>query len=302
MPNQKPKCVIILSSKSSGSSALQKLLVKGNRGKYIINSRHKENETLFWVKAASILGLPQVNMLDSEVPIPRPKARAELIKLLTENLDSSYIPPVNDHELIFDGWRLLCQQNMPIFIEKSPHHLHQWSALELILECIDKLPCIDFLLIGLVRNPMDTLYSMWTRWKGIPEINQYEWHNGYNNLLKLKKLINEKLVIIRYEDMVLNTGCLQKIYQFIDITDISNNKHFHNDSLHKWKQDLFYGFKLSDKVMALAEEYGYRYEDMLNESYPLWPIYRQTSRFFLYNFKRPIQSRAKGIKKIIRIN
>lgn len=257
---------MILSSKSSGSSALQNLLTKNSHARHISRSRYNRHETLFWVEAASVLGLPQVDMLNSIVPIPAAEARADLIKLLTENLIHPYIPPRDDRELIFDGWLQLCQRYAPVFLEKSPHHLHQWSALELIVECIEKLPNVDFLLIGLVRNPMDTLYSMWKRWKGDPEKNQYQWHTAYSNLLKLKEILSEKLIIIRYEDIVSNESCLQEVYDFIDAIDTDSNKYFHSKSLTKWKQDPLYDFNLSNEVIALAEVYGYRYKDMLNDN------------------------------------
>ena len=150
------------SSKSSGSSALQNLLAKLPQVDHISKTRHFEYETLYWTKAASVLRLPQVDMLDSEVPISKERARLDLINLLCDNLES-YTPPSDNDELIFGGWKLLCQNYSPVFLEKSPHHLHQWSALELINECIERIPEVDFLIVGLVRNPMAILYSAWDR-------------------------------------------------------------------------------------------------------------------------------------------
>jgi len=174
--NTGKKCIIILSSKSSGSSVLQRLLAQNNSAKHVTSTRHNENETLYWVKAASILELPQVNMLDSEVPIQKHRAKQELIDLLKENVDKEYIPIDDDRAFVFDGWAKLCQHFSPVFIEKSPHHLHQWSSIQLIMQCMQELNDVEFLIIGLVRNPMDTLYSMWCRWRSRPEQMQYEWH------------------------------------------------------------------------------------------------------------------------------
>ncbi len=70
----KSQCIIILSIKSSGSSACQNLLSKFSQVSYVPKTRHFENETLYWTKAASVLGLPQVDMIDSEVPISKEKA------------------------------------------------------------------------------------------------------------------------------------------------------------------------------------------------------------------------------------
>ena len=54
--------IIILSTKSSGSTALQnyfKLNFGFNTVKY---TRHQEEETLYWAKVASVLDLPPVKL------------------------------------------------------------------------------------------------------------------------------------------------------------------------------------------------------------------------------------------------
>lgn len=277
MTQSRTKCMIILSSKSSGSSALQNLLAELPQVNTITKTRHNKKETLFWTKAASILSLPQINMLDSEVPIAQKRARAELIDLLRENL-KSYTPPIDDEELIFDGWRLLCHQYSPIFLEKSPHHLHQWSALELIARSMEVLSEIEFLAIGLVRNPMDMLYSGWQRWKFVPEKHQYEWYVAYRNLLRFQSLIGEKLVIVRYEDIVRDSSYLKEIYDFIGMP-IGDNNYLHSKSIGKWMADSQYGFKLSEEVMELAERFGYSRPEMVNDRRAfLWPVFRSLSR------------------------
>ena len=93
------KNIIILSEKSSGSSACQNLLTKLGKVQHVSKTRHYQNETLYWTKAASILDLPQVKMVDSEVPIEPEKAKTALILLLKENLDH-YVPAKDDKELI----------------------------------------------------------------------------------------------------------------------------------------------------------------------------------------------------------
>ena len=124
---------MILSEKSSGSSACQNLIYDVASAKYVSNTRHFEHETLFWTKAASVLGLEQLDALDCEVPIRPGKARADLIALLTSNIPG-YDPPADTRQMVFEGWKRLCESHRPIFLEKSPHHLFQWSALQLILE------------------------------------------------------------------------------------------------------------------------------------------------------------------------
>lgn len=274
----KTKCIVILSDKSSGSSALQNLLERCSQVKKVLKTRHVQNETLYWTKAASILGLPQVDMMDSEVPISRQRAEEDLKQFLTDNLPF-YSPPDDLRHLIFVGWKLLCQQYSPIFLEKSPHHLHQWSALKLIAECVQRTSEIDFLIIGLIRNPMDTLYSHWRRWKTFPEKNQYQWKNAYKNLIKFRDLVGDKLVTIRYEDMVTDISSLEKIFAFIGDTYNHDNVFLHTSSIGKWKKDKFYGFNLAQDVMLLAEKYGYKKNDLQNNNKSfVWPIYRQIVR------------------------
>lgn len=272
MTDRNPKCIIILSTKSSGSSALQNFLASRMNINHVKKTRHGENETLYWVKAASVLNLPQVDMYDSEVPIPAKKARNDIIQLLTDNLGPSYHPSDKDEDLIFSGWRMLCLEFGPIFLEKSPHHLHQYSALELIARFIDENPDIEFFIIGLVRNPMDTVYSMWQRWRGLPEKNQVEWHTAYTNLLKFQKMFKGRMKIIRYEDMVQNKADFEDLFKFAEIASYPKD-FFHKGSLSKWKNDKSFGFQLSKKVVELAAHYGYQKEDMLNSTYFFWQPY-----------------------------
>lgn len=278
MSSEKIKCLIILSYKSSGSSSLQQFLTKFTQAKHISKTRHYENETLYWTKAASVLNLKQIKMLDSEVPIPKQKARIDLINLLKENL-GSYEIPEDDYKLIFEGWELLCQKFGPVFIEKSPHHLCQWSALGLIAETPKRLPKIDFCIIGLIRNPMDTLYSAWKRWKISPEKCQHEWLLAYRNLIKFKDIYPGNFHIIRYEDMIEDLNCLRPILDFIsaDMTD-NLKSFFHSKSLAKWKEDRLFGFNLAPEIKQFASTYGYRFDEMSNEVSSLWPLYRNASR------------------------
>jgi hypothetical protein len=292
------KCLIVLSSKSSGSSVLQHVLASQPHVHPVLKTRHRQNETLFWVKAASVLGLPQVAMVRSEVPIPRDRARADLITLLTDNLDSSYRPPLTDRELIFGGWYQLCRQYAPVFLEKSPHHLHQWSALELIMECMQELSDVEFQLVGLVRNPMDTVYSLWRRWRVIPERSQDEWYTAYTNLQRLAALLPDRVVVLRYEDMIGDGNALQPVYRFIDAPGC-DTEILHSQSIGMWKQDRLCGFRLSERVAALGEQYGYSRRDMMGDSYLLWPVYRQASHWFFRGVRSvgPVKPILKVVRK-----
>ena len=274
------KCIIILSEKSSGSSACQNLLARFADIKHVENTRHGEHETLYWVKAASILGRPQMDMLDSEVPISATTAKADLCRLLVDNVEHPNLPK-DDSELVFDGWRQLCSAHAPIFVEKSPHHLCQWSAIELIAEAQERVPEVEFFVVGLVRNPMDTLYSQFQRWGTPPERLQYQWATAYSNLLKLKKITAENLLIVRYEDMVASIHCLKPVFEFcgVEVGD-EDERFFHNRSIAKFRKDRRFGFVLSDEVAEVAKVFGYSDDDLRNDPWRFWPVYRRATRFW----------------------
>jgi hypothetical protein len=293
------KCVIILSERSSGSSACQNLLAKFANVRHVSKTRHFQNETLYWTKAASILGKPQIDMVDSEVPIERNRARADLIELLRDNLGNC-VPASTDMDLIMDGWKLLCEKYAPVFLEKSPHHLCQWSAIELIMEAIRRISDVDFLLIGLVRNPMDTIYSNFQRWRSRPEQVEREWLIAYQNLIRLKEIMGDKVVIIRYEDMVSSIEYMKPVFDFCEVdADVADRDYLHQKSLSKWKSDPRFGFVLSTEVIELAGKYGYDKAEITHENYPLWPVYRECSRA-AYMAVRPVKMVARRGFRMIR--
>ncbi|MDJ0806787.1 MAG: sulfotransferase [Gammaproteobacteria bacterium] len=273
------KNIIILSEKSSGSSACQNLLAKFADVQHVSKTRHYENETLYWTKAASILDLHQLKMVDSEVPLEPEKARADLIALMKDNVDD-YIPANDNKELIMQGWKHLCKKHSPIFLEKSPHHLCQWSAIELILEFINEVDDVDVLLIGLIRNPMDTIYSQYSRWKSPPDKVEQQWIVAYENLLKLQGILGKQLVVIRYEDMVSSLETMKPVFGFCGVSvDDADETYFHQKSLQKWKHDKLFGFSLSNEAVELAEKYGYQRDELINETHPLlWQAAWRLSR------------------------
>jgi hypothetical protein len=285
------KCIVILSNKSSGSSACQKMLAKYAGANVVGKTPHYQNETLYWTKAASILGMPQAKMLDSNVPYSPERSYQELVELLKDNL-GSYDPPSDLLQLIFNGWALLCDKYAPIFLEKSPHHLYQWSSLELIIDCIDALKGrVDFLLIGLIRNPMDVLYSAFRRWRTPPEKLQYEWLVAYKNLLKLKDILGDKLIVIRYEDIIHSISYMKPVFDFCGVSEEDldlEDEFLHQKSLLGWRDHRFYGFKLAEEVFQLAIDFGYSERDLLNESKLFWPIYKNALRQS-YQLIKPIK-------------
>ncbi len=291
------RCVIILSDKSSGSSALQKELLRSRYANTIRYTRHNENETLYWNKASAILGLPQVKVNYSELPFSRERAEADLRVFLKRNLPS-WDNCEFTKEKIFEGWERLCEAYGPIFIEKSPHHLQYRSALELILEIME-VSHVKFFLIGLIRNPVDTLYSSWRRWGANPVKAQYDWLRAYNNLNLFKRRAGDRLMIIRYEDLVTDRTTFHDVCHFVGIREnLAYGCRLHGGSLQRWRQDKLFRIKLDERVKDMAIKYGYTEEQMqLHKSVGFWCIYGPVLGFL----KSPrMHSFRKAAKKIIR--
>jgi hypothetical protein len=230
------------------------------------------------------------------VPIPPARARQDLLALLGDNLPR-HTPPEASEALVFDGWRSLCQHYGPVFLEKSPHHLFQWSALELLLQAMERLPEVDFLLIGLVRNPMDTLYSAFQRWKLPPEQLQHEWLQSYRNLERLRERVGERLLTLRYEDMVASDAWLRPVEAFCQSAPrIAGQGELHRRSLQKWKQDPLYGFVLAEEVATHAERYGYSRSELANQPSRLWPLYRTWAQTMHQGWK-PARNVVQGVRR-----
>lgn len=184
--------------------------------------------------------------------------------------------------------------------------MFQWSNLELIKKCIEKYPEIEFLIVGLIRNPMDTLYSMWSRWRGMPENNQHQWVQAYTNLLRLKKELGDYVSIIRYEDLSQNHSQLEDVYNFIGITkEQAPKNYFHKKSIQRWCTDKNFGFQLDVTALTLAQKFGYRPDEMENSSNAFWTVSRHWSRGSYKVFKKikfPYYYLRKKIRPLIVVN
>ena len=219
-------------------------------------------------------------MISSEIPLSENEARKDLANLLKDNINYNIDYREINKNNIFEGWRMLCKHYSPVFLEKSPHHLLQWSSIELIIESTKKIKDVDFFIVGLVRNPMDVLYSHYKRWGMDPDKMQYQWMTSYNNLLKLQEIKEDinitssfNFKIIKYEDIVQSKEALKSVIEFCNIDiELINDNYLHCNSLRKWKEDGSYGFTLSKNVAELAKEFGYDKQSLINENYFLWPI------------------------------
>jgi hypothetical protein len=218
--------------------------------------------------------MPQQKIMSSILPMTAHDARRNLISFLSENLNG-YSPPDENESLIFDGWRQLSNTYFPFFFEKSPHHLHYWSALDLIYQSMQKLEDVEFKFIGLIRNPLDTIYSRWRRWRNDPNKAQWLWYNAYNNLFRFKKIVGERLFICKYEDLVTDATILSKISEFLGAKQSQTEKSgLHAGSVGRWRKDPHFGFRLNSKVMKFGESIGYKPDELQGRKWLIWPLYR----------------------------
>jgi hypothetical protein len=292
----RPICVVILSTKSAGSSALQSLICECTDGKHVEHTRHAQHETLYWTKAASILGRKQIRIPDSEVPIAPQAALHDMHALLAANVPG-YALPSDSTELIFEGWSRLCVRFGPLFVEKSPHHLQQWAALELLIEAVHRLPEIDFRFVGLVRNPMDVLYSMWRLWRADPAKHQHQWRVAYENLRRFQREVASPLLVVRYEDLAADENAARQLMEFLDRPVVPEAKSYiHARSLQRWKADRWFGFQIDRDVERLAASFGYSETDLSNRTFPLWGMYRILS----YLGPRSLSSRWRVLRRYVR--
>lgn len=270
------KSVILLSDKSSGSSAVQRELIGSGNLRMADWTPNAQNETLYWIYASAILGLKQEDMIYSNLPIERSEALEKWNQLLDQNLPNGFQKPKHvGVEQIFVGWRLLADRFGPVFFEKSPHHLHNWSSIQLMLDCDRKYPDVDFKFIGLVRNPMDTIYSHWTRWNVDPNEKQFEWMSAYKNLIRLQEMEPSKMIVVRYEDLVLDPNSISKVYDFLNLEKTENQYgQLHAGSVSKWVTDASFGFQLDSSVVEFATSLGYLPEQLHNVESWKWPIIR----------------------------
>lgn len=268
--------VIILSDKSSGSSLMQALLAGHPETHLIERTPHHEGETLFWCKAAAALGLGQPRMMGSSaIPMTPSTGRRLLLGILNDNTGVEWRLPVT-RSLVFDGWTQLTMERSPVFVEKSPHHLHSSAALDLMLQYRRERPEVRMRFLGLVRDPMDTLYSMWSRWALVPERRQFEWMRAYTNLKMLRRLLGDDLRIIRYEDLVNRPTLLFPVAEWAGIRpDGLTLGPIHGGTLGRWRSDPHYGFQMHPDVARLAADFGYGQADRLAGSTPYWPLRRE---------------------------
>jgi hypothetical protein len=284
-----PACMFILSTRSSGSSALQRRIAEVSQARSVAYSRHVNSdgdgrsviETLYWTKAASVLGMPQLSMPHSEVPIARRRARRDLEEFLRHNgiVVDGFPASV---ESIFTAWDRLCLAQGPVLIEKSPHHLYQPAAIDLMERYAAWTTTVEVRFVGLVRNPMDVLYSSWRRFGIPPHEEEVHWRRAYDDLLALKDRHPRSVSVIRYEDLVSDETVLGPLLgaQFSTPSGAASSG-FHGRSLLKWRADAGYRFAIADATRQLAHRFGYADAELWNTRAGPWFWHREP-RAFLY--------------------
>jgi hypothetical protein len=263
----KPVVIILLASKSSGSSAFQKYVQVNYGANLLEQTPHHENETLFWTKAASVLGLQQYAMHRSQVPYSEANAKQQLQDLLSSNGIELKFTKWSEEE-IMATFRQLVLKNGPVFFEKSPHHLFNYSNLDLIFKFKDHYADeLDVHVVGLIRNPLSTIYSAWKRWHFNCVAFELEWHKSYQNLQAVKRGL-PTMPVFCYETLAVDAQPLDDYLAGLGLQKKNNAFKFHRESLDKVKQATPFKHQLSNPVIELAEAFGYNRSDMSTHRQP----------------------------------
>ena len=272
------RTVLLLSDKSSGSTALQAELLRHPEVRAVGYTMHNDHETLFWVKAAALVWPHREDFAGGRRPLSRRAARRDLRALLAGNVPNWSPPeratPEADRALVWDGWRALSGAHGPVFFEKSPHHLHHWAATALLLRAALASPR-EVRVVGLVRNPMAVLYSAWTRWLTPPGPRQHVWLRTARNLLAVQAALGpDRVRLWRYEDLV--TRPAEEVRAMTDwlglAPEAAVGSGLHARSARRWAADPEFSLALDPAVAAVAERLGYAPADLHNPPKPGRPL------------------------------
>lgn len=265
----KPTVVILLSDKRSGSTMFQKELCKHPDISHVTYSPHTYFETHHWLKAACILDVSKQEFYGHRPHQgygSKMAARQYMVDCIRGNVPGFHVPE-NDQDLVFQGWKALCDRFAnPVFFEKTPHNIAHWACLDLILRWME-ITNYQVRIIGLVRNPMSVLYSAYNLFHTHPWERQFAWANSYRNLITFKELLEpEQFHLVRYEDIIAQPKQIfQTVCSFLGLG--YNNglgAEVHKGSANKWRNDPSFGFQLHESVARLARHFGYTDEELSN--------------------------------------
>ncbi|MEZ4972122.1 MAG: hypothetical protein R2820_02380 [Cyclobacteriaceae bacterium] len=285
--------VILLSSKCSGSSAFQRYLVENYGFDTIPNSGHWESETLYWTKVASVLKLPQMSMHRSQVPYSQSRALKRLrsfFKAQGVRFDSDEPTKEMMFELFF---QLTETVNCPLIIEKSPHHIFNPTNIELIMQFREYIKeRASVVVLGLVRNPLDTVYSAWKRWRFNCKAFEKEWQKSYFNLKKLMEA-NASIEFFKYEALSESTQSLDGFLEnVIGVPKKCDCYTLNTSSVAKWRRDPEFMHHLESQTVQLGQFYGYAEQEMYNihQEKPYWKMKEKnnSARYWLIAARRAV--------------
>ena len=254
-------------------------------------------ETLFFTKAASILGLPQFRMENSVVPYSAGNARAAIRRLMKANLPGWDRPLVTEADM-FSAWTAMVRLHPEDLVEKSPHHLYQPSVISLMERYADSAPEIDCRFIGLVRNPIATLYSSWRRFGVRPEREEKHWNRAYRTLLEFADRRPDIVQVVRYEDLVSGDANLAEVLGAQ--ADGEPDETLHADAVDKWRTDSSFGFRPAPETVALAERFGYLPDELSNPHGRPWSLRREPRALaysLFFGLPAETQSLARSVMK-----
>lgn len=267
-------CIFILSMKSCGSSVLQQHIVKLAGARVMANTRHRENETLYWTKAASVLGLPQIPLENSQVPMAKAQAEAMLAQLVRDNAPDYSGSLVTESDF-FAAWTAIVNAHPGLLVEKSPHHLYEPAVIDLMERYADQETGFGVRFIGLIRNPTDMLYSSWRRIGIVPEREERHWIRSYELLRAFADRRPDLVSLIRYEDLARGDVDLVPLLGLDGVKPEANGaKGFHSRSIGRWRKDRTFGYTPSDQARRLANDYGYSDEEVMNPHVDRWWLHR----------------------------
>jgi hypothetical protein len=264
-----PTVVILLSDKRSGSTIFQKEFAKHSAVQTLRYSSHTYLESHHWTKAATMLGgrSRRSGFLSRDADYGGPRnARTYMIDTVLGNLPD-FTPQSDDKALIFGSWEALCREfARPVFFEKSPQLLANWSALSLLLEWKAQTSfCVRF--IGLVRNPLAVQHSAEVLFGTPPELRQFAWAKAYRNLLALQHMIPpEDILVMRHEDIIADpSGRLAEICAFVGLVPQPGlGVSVTTERQNSWLQDECYTLRLAPVVREVARAFGYSAGDLTN--------------------------------------
>lgn len=264
---------LLLSDKRSGSTILQDELCKHSGIAHVEYSPHTYFETHHWLKAAVMLDRPghlfSAGRSYQGYGTPA-NARAYMEEMIVKNVPDFKVPEDN-HALIFDGWEALCKRFAnPVFFEKSPQFLAEWSSLHLLVDWMQKTE-FDVRIIGLVRNPLAVQFSAHELFSTEAESRQFGWLAIQRNLLALQAMVpTNAFRLVRYEDIIADpVGQLGELCAYLGVAPEPHiGASVHSSSKEKWRENPNYTLQLDPAVAQIAKTFGYSDQELSNPHKP----------------------------------